>query len=433
MIAASQVGEKNVSHCHLQSREIPHDGAVTIGSLLTAKAVRSRAQMILAAARAGRLAHFALHEDRLPVAADYVVATIRANYPDLRIPRHARWRHFVVEGRDRWAETAEGLNTGADELARIRFDLAVTSVLLDAGSGPDWRWHDVASGRDLARSEGLAIASLEAFKQGMFSSDPARPMRADAGGLMALTTTALGRAFQVSDDNPLAGLGGRVALLKRLGETMRANTSVFGTDARVGGLFDQIALKADPRGDCEVFAPDVLHLLLTGLGPIWPGRLTIDGVALGDTWHHPAIDVESPTRGLIPFHKLSQWLCYSLIEPLHEAGLFIQDEDGLTGLAEYRNGGLFVDLGVITPREPSLLTSPQSPGSEAIVEWRALTVALLDEIAPLIRARLGKDGEGMSLASILEGGTWSAGRRIAAERRAGGAPPITIVSDGSVF
>jgi hypothetical protein len=39
----------------------------------------------------------------------------------------------------------------------------------------------------------------------------------------------------------------------------------------------------------------------------------------------------------------------------------------------------------------------------------------------------------MPLARILEGGTWAAGRQVAAEKRLGGAPPITVESDGTVF
>ena len=45
----------------------------------------------------------------------------------------------------------------------------------------------------------------------------------------------------------------------------------------------------------------------------------------------------------------------------------------------------------------------------------------------------GLDAAQFPLAKVLEGGTWAAGRRIAAEKRAGGTPPLTIVSDGTVF
>ena len=135
----------------------------------------------------------------------------------------------------------------------------------------------------------------------------------------------------------------------------------------------------------------------------------------------------------MPFHKLSQWLAYSLIEPLQWSGIEVVEIDGLTGLPEYRNGGLLLDLDVITLRNPAEAEEAHEPGSRLVVEWRALTVALLDLVADRIRAKLGETPVSLPLAKILEGGTWSAGRRIAAEKRPGGGPPLTIVSDGTVF
>ena len=139
------------------------------------------------------------------------------------------------------------------------------------------------------------------------------------------------------------------------------------------------------------------------------------------------------TNGLIPFHKLSQWLAYSLVEPLEESGLRIVELDALTGLPEYRNGGLFVDLGVLEPKHPEVLETVHSVDSEVIVEWRALTVCLLDEIAKGVRAELGCTPETLPLSRILQGGTWSAGRALAQAKRPGGVPPIQIESDGTVF
>ena len=154
---------------------------------------------------------------------------------------------------------------------------------------------------------------------------------------------------------------------------------------------------------------------------------------LGDTWRHPAAIADDPSDGLVPFHKLSQWLTYSLIEPLEATGLTITGIDRLTALAEYRNGGLLLDLGVIRPRYDEVVTRAHAPGDEVIVEWRALTITLIEAVADKLRARLGLDAEALPLAKVLEGGTWAAGRRIARTKRAGGGPPIRIVSDGSVF
>ena len=104
----------------------------------------------------------------------------------------------------------------------------------------------------------------------------------------------------------------------------------------------------------------------------------------------------------------------------------------LTGLAEYRNGGLFLDLGVLVPRHPGVTAATHSPDAEIVVEWRALTVALLDRLAPLVARHLGLDAAELPLIKVLEGGTWAAGRELAEARRAG-APPIRITSDGTVF
>ncbi len=182
-----------------------------------------------------------------------------------------------------------------------------------------------------------------------------------------------------------------------------------------------------------IAAPTILSEVLRELGPIWPSRLTLDGVALGDCWRHPALITDDATTGLVPLHKLSQWLSYSLIEPLQRAGLTVTDIDGLTGLAEYRNGGLFVDTGVLSFRDPADATRDHDVASPLVVEWRSLTVALLDRLAQTVRQRLGKDATSLPLARILEGGTWAAGRALAFERRPDGSPPVKVISDGTVF
>jgi hypothetical protein len=71
--------------------------------------------------------------------------------------------------------------------------------------------------------------------------------------------------------------------------------------------------------------------------------------------------------------------------------------------------------------------------SSLVVEWRALTVALLDRVADGLRQRLGLDATSLPLAKILEGGTWAAGRLLARERRADASPPVKVISDGTVF
>jgi hypothetical protein len=402
------------------------DASSAVAWLRTPEAVRERCGVIFAAAEHDALRHFAYRPERLPELARFVAGVIREAYPSLDIPYHARWRHFAVGGRDRWGGFARKLSgLSPSELARRRFGLAVTSVLLDAGAGPAWRYREPATGETYARSEGLAVASFDLFASGGFSSASDRSPRADADGLARITADRLAAAFQVSPANPLVGLEGRAELLRRLAGALRASPDLFGTSPpRVGSLFDYLAASG------RVAAPAILDAVLRGFGAIWPGRIELGGINLGDVWRHPAVGGADLTAGLVPFHKLSQWLTYSLVEPLEDAGITVTDIDRLTGLPEYRNGGLFVDGGVLVPRHDGVLRERHAVGSEVVVEWRALTVVLLDRIAPLIGRELGRD---LPLAKVLEGGTWAAGRRLAAERRPGGVPPIAVDSDGTVF
>lgn len=378
--------------------------------LLTAAAVRGCAHEMLALAEAGKLAEWAVDLSKMDAAADLTAETVWANYPDLNVPFHARWRHFTAAGRDLWAEL--DLPSDPDERARAAFDLVIPSVLLDAGSGPGWRYVDIPTGATLSRSEGLGVASLRLFESGALSSDPSQPLRADA--LEKVDAAMIAEAFQVSDNNPLAGVEGRAELLRRLGRAV----------GRPGVLFDAMEARAS---DGKLAAPVILEVLLEKLGPIWPSRLTLGGKPMGDCWRHPA------ASGLVPLHKLSQWMSYSLIEPLEAAGIAVTDVDGLTGLAEYRNGGLFVDAGVLVLKDPADATRGHPVDSPLVVGWRSLTVALLDKIAPMVRERLGVSAQDFPLARVLEGGTWAAGRRIAKDKRADGGPPIAVISDGTVF
>lgn len=391
--------------------------------LLSAAAVRERAHEILELALVGEVEGWEVDLARLDDAAALTARVTRGNYPDLAIPFHARARHFVA-GSPKLPETSPA------ERARAAFDLVILSVLLDAGAGAQWRYSD--GGRSFGRSEGLAVASQRMFENGAFSVHPGAPLRADGAALARLEPETLQHGFQASAANPMVGLEGRSALIRRLGDQVLARPDLFATadDPCPGGLYDVLAARAE---NGRLPAPAILETLLEALGPIWSGRLAIDGIALGDCWRHPAIRRDDASDGLVPLHKLSQWLAYSLIEPLQESGIEVTDIDGLTGLAEYRNGGLFVDTGVLRLADPAGAERPHQVSDPLVVAWRAMTVALLDLLAPKVRALLGVSERDFPLARMLEGGSWAAGRRIAAERRADGGPPFQIISDGTVF
>ena len=404
---------------------------VAITYLQQPQAIRDRCQQLFDLCQAGQLEHFACDLSQLRAVADYVVATTQQLYPEFDVPFHSRWRHFDAGGVARLAQLTQSLQgQSVAATTRSRLDLAIISVLLDAGAGTQWCYSELETGQVLGRSEGLAIASFRAFQQGVFSSDTTMPLQVDASGLLQLTEADLAQVFQVTKDNPLVGLAGRLSLLHQLGNALKAQPDRFGTNpARPGHLFDywqhQFADVLD--------ASQLLTEVLTSFGSIWPGRVAIADINLGDVWPHPALPTDPLGANLVPFHKLSQWLTYSLVEPLIDAGLTVANLNALTGLAEYRNGGLCVDLGLLVPKHDAVTSQAHLPGSAVVVEWRALTVILLDLIGDRVRHQLHKTPEELPLIKVLEGGTWASGRRIAKHLRSTGAPPVTIQSDGTVF
>ncbi|NEP13850.1 MAG: URC4/urg3 family protein [Symploca sp. SIO2C1] len=451
-----------------------------IAYLRTPAAIREQCDRLFSLTCAEQLPHFRCDLTKLDQVANYVIQVMRDEYPDLDIPFHSRWRHFEVGNVPRLGELEQKLaGLTPLEKAQTKYDLAMVSVLLDAGAGADWKYHESETGQVFSRSEGLAVASFRMFCQGAFSSNSENPLQTDAKGLQSLTVDKLSQGFQVSQQNPLVGIEGRLNLLQRLGESLQAFPHLFGTEnPRPGNLVNYLLDRGKRRwGDGEMgrwgaegaggaggaggdtkttetfpipnsqfpipnsqfpipkqlTASEVLAAILAGLGNIWPGRVAIAGVNLGDVWFHPALKGDNPGEQYVPFHKLSQWLTYSLLEPLQELGWEITGLDELTGLPEYRNGGLCLDLGLLEVKDVSILHKPHLPGSEVIVEWRALTVCLLDRIAHAIRQQLNLSTAELPLVKILQGGTWTAGRKIASQLRAGGIPPIQIESDGTVF
>ena len=376
--------------------------------LRTPAAIRERAAQVLKYVEDGRSAWWSVDANGLEAAVQATLAVTAKRFANpAAIPFHSRWRHFEAGGHDRWAALASRLSTlPKEEIARRRIDLAIVSVLLDAGAGPTWSYRETGTGETYARSEGLGVASFHMFANGAFSRHPkGDPLRVDAERLSALTPMDIAMGFQVKAHNALVGLEGRADLLRKLGGVGLA---------RPGVLFDVVK-----KDGGAVKAASILAAVLDKLSPIWPSPM-------GDVWQHPAI-------GWVPFHKLSQWLSSSLVEPIEGAGLMVVELDALTGLPEYRNGGLLVDAGALRPKQSRLFTDSFKPGDEAIVEWRALTVALLDKVADHVRVHLGLDAQRLPLVKVLEAGTWFAGRVLAAERRPGGGPPIAVDSDGTVF
>ncbi len=392
--------------------------------ILSPRAIREKARMIFELSKIGEL-NFSVDESKLDLVVDYVHKTILKNYPDLNIPFHSRWGHFRANGVNRELWLNEKIK-GNDvlEIARIKLDLVITSVLLDAGAGDVWKYFEKETNANISRSEGLGVASFHMFMDGAFSS--LGKLQADAEGLQKITREKLETAFQVTSENPLLGVEGRLHLLQNLGKALSTNKIIF-KDGRPGNILDYMIA----THGMSFNAVDLMKAVLMGLGEIWPGRISFDGVNLGDVWSHSKLG--TGVDSYVPFHKLSQWLTYSLMEPMMEAGVKISGINDMTGLPEYRNGGLLIDLGLITLKDQSKYKELHKPESEIVIEWRALTVYFLDLIGKKLQVKMNKTPDEFPLCKVLEGGTWWAGRYIAREKRPGGPPPMNILSDGTVF
>lgn len=394
--------------------------------LFSPEAIRAQAKKLFDATLEGKTL-FQYHPENLQPTVDYVLSVIKKNYPDLNIPFHSRWGHFRVGGIDRVRAFDQKLEK-LDKLekARVKLDLVMTSVLLDAGAGPAWKYFEKDCQKSFARSEGLGVASFHMFLSGVMSADQ-KQLKADNLGLRNISLADLTYHFQVSEANSLVGIEGRKKLLNNLAEALE-NKQIF-KDGRPGNILDYLSAKYGSN----IPARALLRAVIDGLGPIWPGRLSTQGTNLGDVWQHSRLAQANTIQALVPFHKLSQWMTYSLIEPIVEAGFNVTGVDELTGLAEYRNGGLLIDSGLLTVKDKMSLAESWSPDSDLVIEWRALTVYLLDQIGCRIQQALGRTSQDFPLAKVLEGGTWWAGRFLAQEKRPGGEPPLKIKSDGTVF
>ncbi|KAF1918877.1 hypothetical protein BDU57DRAFT_511644 [Ampelomyces quisqualis] len=461
---STSTGSRPTSFPDVPLPKAPDPALDPAGYLRSIYAVRERSRLVLEKAKKNQLKHFTVDMTKFHDVASFVVSIIKRDYaPDYAsIPPHGRWQHFDVGGRPRIAQLMASWPSTVDNQERTRrlLDLFLVSVLLDAGAGTKWQYKSKESGRIYRRSEGLAVASLEMFKAGVFSSDPREPCQVDSAALNKLDVAIMARGLQVTENNPIDGLEGRTSLLLRLAEALQ-NQEVFGLEARPGNMLDYLLSHPTTQASSVpiIPVPTLWNTLMESLTPIWPAtRTQIDGFPIGDAWpcsvmpSHPT----HPWENIVPFHKLTQWLTYSLMVPMkkllhvHFAGAEL-----LTGLPEYRNGGLFIDTGLLTLKpedqsrglaqyvhnaqlkgQPCMEVVPMfTADDDVIVEWRAVTVGLLDDLLADVNNLLGLSGsDKLNLAQMLEAGSWKGGREIAEVSRPNTKePPIMILSDGTVF
>ncbi|KAJ5094960.1 hypothetical protein N7532_007251 [Penicillium argentinense] len=422
------------------------------------RAVRERAHIVLKAAERDELTHFTYHGEKMPEVADYVAGIIKRDFGPSnfdKIPPHGRWQHFDIGGIPRVDQLIKGWQAAQYddlEITRRLIDLFFVAVLLDAGAGDVWTFTEPGTGNVYGRSEGIAVAALYMFKAGTLagSGTSGRNEAVDGHGLASLQIETFRKHFQITPDNEIISDSSRVDLLNSVGSSLLSLPDIFGESGRPGNLVDYLLAQRIGKEDLDY---EVLWSVLQQvLLPAWPkNRTHVAGVPIGDAWPLETLKrqsegqkSENDTLSIQPFHKLTQWLAYSLSVPFIRV-LKLQWEkiDRGTGLPEYRNGGLFVDLGVLLLKDQVLKQGQQNSQqetpsfnatSDVIVEWRAMTVALLDKLHEIISAQFTQQGICLSMAQMLEAGTWKGGRELAAKYRPQTkSSPIVIQGDGTLF
>ncbi|GMM27485.1 hypothetical protein DAMA08_002010 [Martiniozyma asiatica (nom. inval.)] len=445
-----------------------------IDNLYTIKSVRETNSCTLPLIKSNQLENFKVDLSKLPVIVDYVVNVIQSEFKSnedlLKIPIHGRFQHFEIGQVKRVANLISQWQSNKIpdlEICKKLIDLFIVSVLLDAGAGNVWSFHETETDLTIGRSEGIAVASYHMFIKGVFSDKAqADPFFVNGDKLKKLTAVELAKGLQISNENQIAGFDGRLKLLNTLGETLSENKLLFGNDARPGNIVDYLinekATKTDSGYNLEL--EDLWNSLMQGFTPIWPteGRIKVDGQVIGDAWFlknkcknaasllNTSPDKIPDWQRVVTFHKLTQWLTYSLFVPLIDYGHFnILHSEYMTGLPEYRNGGLFVDFELLQLKEEILSKGLDfsaevgfnrgiptfKPDDDVIVEWRSCTICLLDMLLPLVNEKMGITGTKyeLSLPQMIEAGSWKSGRFIAKKFRDNGGPPIELYADGTVF
>lgn len=152
-----------------------------IAYLRSLSSIRERCSKVFALAETDSLDYWSLDLSKEQSIVDFVCELIARDYGTdySSIPPHGRWRHFVGDRVTPLLELWEKQGVNQLETARRLVDLMVSSVLMDAGAGNDWKYAPKEGGEAINRSEGLAVGSLEMFEKGMFSGDEEQPYRVD--------------------------------------------------------------------------------------------------------------------------------------------------------------------------------------------------------------------------------------------------------------
>lgn len=376
------------------------------------------------------LHHVSVDTGQLGQALIKVLETTKKTYPDFQIPPYGVWRHFEAGGVDRWSALASARNfQTADELLAAAADLAILSAFMTVQTPKGWTYEDTIAGTQATGSEACALAAINMFAAGSFSSDVSDPFRVDADALIRLSGEELAAGLQWDVKKDAELLSKLQRHLKRFGEALALRSDLFGEGeaTRPGTLL----VKLGSEGWGAVDATVILDRLLQSLAPVWDGGAAEGDVSFGDSFTYTSAR-EADKPSIIPFHLTVQGMVYSLVEPLAWAGYEVDELDALTGPADAGHAALFLETGVLRFKDEESELDPEQ-ALDRMIEARAVTGALIDQLAEMLRKELKVEPEQLPLSCVLEGGTGRAGNEILRENRELRDKLAQILNPGSVF
>ena len=358
--------------------------------------IRERAWMLLAAAERGQSDHFVPSAEAIGTVAVALADSIRADDAAVKgtapPPLANLWHGMRRHQPGALAALGDAL-AGGDGLERARSGADLAAL------------HRIIEPIGLDASSPALDALVRHFAAGGWSG---------RAGAVALDAPGIRRALAgdgavAIPDALMAKLaeGGRRQRLEQLAAGLERAPDQLGLDGRFGSLLEGLVAESAGSGGIgdstgQIPAQLLVDRLAPLIDPITASTVRIGGSLAGDVWRHPLAWAEDRSRELVPFHSLLLALVLDLVEPLEEASAPLADLDQLPVPADRVLAAQMLRLGLVRSRHPAVARLRHPPGSDIVVELRALSVALCERLADRLRAELGRTAHDLPVVQIVE-------------------------------
>lgn len=379
--------------------------------------IRARCHEIGEIAINGNGHWFAINSARINSCVKLIEQNCRNRYPELKIPIYSLWREWSGDQGNNWDHRISNFAGDPLFIAKSAIDLVFFTVLLGRNPGNKWYYSRSTSGQRLQHTQAIAAAGIDLFFDHFSSHSVEQGWVLGMPELQEISRGKLATALQSSTENPFGGLSRSAIQYQKLAAILKTWSDSGIHYQRPGDLVDECLALCSRSWSLQkqISMDSLFELLAQRFAGMIEGGLIVEGMntsSVGDCGWHSGLLREDHTSGVVPFHRALQWLCYSLIEPLALVGITVTDPDTLTGLADVDHAGLFIDTGVLSPHDIELMNSSLTVDSEAVVEWRALTIYLQDRVTEALRKSLKLSAKRLPLSAVMQGGMAHAGTEL---------------------